>query len=68
MTNQVLKIAAIIVAIAIFSFFPSVSDSQVAKTGERLNQRLYVGEVELSPPGYRPSKAFHFTLLNLKQI
>ena len=36
-----------------FFLFPSLSDSQAATAGERLNEHLYVGEVELSPPGYR---------------
>jgi len=62
-TNQVPRIATIIAAIVISSFFPSVSNSQAATAGERINEHLYVGEVEVSPPAFRGTKAFHFTLL-----
>ena len=64
MTNQIPRIATIIAVIAISSFFPSVSKSQAAPAGERINERLYVGEIEVSPPAYRGTKAFHFTLLS----
>ena len=62
--NQIIKTVAV-AAVAVFVIgIPSVSDSQNAALGNHLNSRLYVGEVELSPPNFRSSKAFHFTVLN----
>jgi hypothetical protein len=63
-THQILKITVLVAIAVLISAVPSVSDSQNASPGQRIGERLYVGEIEMGVPSYRGGKAFHFTLLN----